>query len=113
MPVQSVAMDLHSRWALGLKLCSNTLRVPSVARSHVERTLETFCNMNLEMQESQNIGKINKQVCGQCCQQQAEFVMYSTQGGPPASRSARIFQQPGLPTAGSARAGVWGAGEGT
>jgi hypothetical protein len=28
----------------------------------VERTLETFCNMNLEMQESQNIGKINKQV---------------------------------------------------
>lgn len=30
--------------------------------SHVERTLETFCNMNLEMQESQNIGKINKQV---------------------------------------------------
>ncbi|KAI3426339.1 hypothetical protein D9Q98_008712 [Chlorella vulgaris] len=39
---QSVAMDFYS--------------------SHVERTLETFCNMNLEMQESQNIGKINKQV---------------------------------------------------
>ena len=43
--------------------------------SHVERTLETFCNMNLEMQESQNIGKINKQVGqagrqgrqGRCC----------------------------------------------
>lgn len=32
--------------------------------SHVERTLETFCNMNLEMQETQNIGKINKQVRG-------------------------------------------------
>ena len=32
--------------------------------SHVERTLETFCNMNLEMQESQNISKINKQVGG-------------------------------------------------
>ncbi|PSC70381.1 DUF155 family [Micractinium conductrix] len=39
---QSVAMDFYS--------------------SHVERTLETFCNMNLEMQESQNISKINKQV---------------------------------------------------
>ncbi|EFN56401.1 hypothetical protein CHLNCDRAFT_144977 [Chlorella variabilis] len=39
---QSVAMDFYS--------------------SHVERTLETFCNMNLEMQETQNIGKINKQV---------------------------------------------------
>ncbi len=33
-----------------------------MSHSHVERTLETFCNMNLEMQESQNIGKINKQV---------------------------------------------------
>lgn len=39
---QSVAMDFYS--------------------SHVERTLETFCNMNLEMQETQNISKINKQV---------------------------------------------------
>ncbi|KAL4433278.1 hypothetical protein ABPG77_003326 [Micractinium sp. CCAP 211/92] len=38
---QSVAMDFYS--------------------SHVERTLETFCNMNLEMQETQNISKINKQ----------------------------------------------------
>lgn len=39
---------------------------PAAARlspppSHVERTLETFCNMNLEMQETQNISKINKQ----------------------------------------------------
>lgn len=33
-------------------------------RSHVERTLETFCNMNLEMQETQNISKINKQAGG-------------------------------------------------
>ena len=29
--------------------------------SHVERTLETFCNMNLVMQETKNIAKINKQ----------------------------------------------------
>ena len=35
---------------------------PTLPCSHVERTLETFCNMNLEMQETQNIGKINKQV---------------------------------------------------
>ncbi|KAL4448324.1 hypothetical protein ABPG75_005543 [Micractinium tetrahymenae] len=41
---QSVAMDFYS--------------------SHVERTLETFCNMNLEMQETQNISKINKQAGG-------------------------------------------------
>ncbi|GAB4817342.1 hypothetical protein N2152v2_004388 [Parachlorella kessleri] len=39
---QSVAMDFYS--------------------SHVERTLETFCNMNLVMQETKNIAKINKQV---------------------------------------------------
>ncbi len=34
---------------------------PPTTCSHVERTLETFCNMNLEMQETQNISKINKQ----------------------------------------------------
>lgn len=44
-----------------LVLC---LPPPTLPCSHVERTLETFCNMNLEMQETQNIGKINKQVSG-------------------------------------------------
>lgn len=39
---QSVAMDFYS--------------------SHVERALETFVNMNLEMQSTQTFAKINKQV---------------------------------------------------
>ena len=38
---QSVALDFYS--------------------AHVERTLETFCNMNTEMAETANIARINKQ----------------------------------------------------
>ena len=64
-------------------------RPPPAPGSHVERTLETFCNMNMEMQASQNIGKINKQV-----------------GGRAAAAAALLVLAPRVPGAGGAGDGV-------